>query len=1049
MPRLGQEVQKWIEELDKQLEGFFIPEDEKQRNQENREMSNALDDRDQKEWRAFMPPLNALLKDWDDTERKAGDASETQRLHLKEMYESLGIEKEIPERFTIEDFRDAVRTVWLSLKGYTQALKEGWPAEAGGYKDYYEHVFQASSYPEALEKHKLRKVDDYFLDDDGDRNIYTDEVINEPYRKKQLPASKKRLEEKLNVNSAYVIPVGAKGQQNAIKELLESYNHDFGLILRKPMEFVLEDYNTVVEDASAYTPDMYNSLKENYAKLTGISLEKAAERFPGEGSIEDFLVGANELWGFFNGFTEEHKDEKSFYFGSRKKYYEDVFASGFAGKRELLQAEQSAPEAIALRKKLADYLIPQDQAAQDAALAAMPKPLGELYVENPQYFLEKTKKVLADYNRIANAPAGEEDFKDEEHAKLYNSLYSLYRDVQLDNPDSNTAFEQFPKEARSRENYLQSVQKFYVYLKAATEAMDKAEDKKAVSFSTFREHVFQPLHFDMYYKALKQNAPQAAPQQAVPQQAAPQQAVPQQVAPQQEDAKEKWLLANLIPDQPENQQMQLEDMLQTMDKSSVAARDRVGFKASLRQCLKSYNEVLSDKKQPKKAELAEMFRQLYNTSSELGLTTEPSWIMAFQADARTPENFILNMQRVWVFLKGYSQACSEDPQYLDSPSKYMSDRFEPLDFFSNYKKLVADDIIGQVEEQQEKTPDKLADKLKMISENIPKFLQETQDVAKRSADTYERMKDAAGVDPRVTEPREVKENLTKLYELLEESAKQLSELAKRRKTLKKILDNQKKLGMLGLGKGAQYQQTTELFAQTDRLEKDWRASQAEAIITKRKLQGTDLQDAFISFEAAAAEKLKVSSGHAQEFGRIKETIAAYQKSDFSTEKQCAADLYRACREYLNAHTGDGVAQYEIGGQGTDTGRLRKQAVVKLLEVMEKKAESQPEFEAARESYRAYYKEHHNGKDCPELEINVLKASLARNSNAEVRAEFNENQNVVAGSSLIDRKAYAELEENKAKFLRKQQENARRQGERAARAQARAQRPRANAPRPQR
>ncbi len=1039
MPRLGQEVQKWIEELDKQLEGFFIPEDEKQRDKENREMSNALEDRDQKEWRAFMPPLNALLKDWDATERKAGDASEAQRSHLKEMYESLGIEKEIPERFTIEDFRDAVRTVWLSLKGYTQALKEGWPAEAGGYKDYYEQVFQESSYPEELEEYKLRKVDEYFLDDEGDKNIYTNDEVNEPYRKKQLPASKKRLEETLKGNSAYVIPVGTRSQQNAIKELLETYNHELGLILRKPMELVLEDYNTVLEDASAYTPDMYNSLKENYARLTGISLEKAAERFPGEGSIEDFLVEANELWGFFNCFTEEHKDEKSFYFGSRKKYYEDVFASGFAGKREILQAKQNPPEAIALRQKLADYLIPQDQAAQDAALDAMPQLLDMLYVNNPQYFLEKTKKVLADYNRIANAPAVEEDFKDEEHEKLYNSLFSLYRDVMLDNPDSNSANEQFPKEARSRENYIQSVQKFYVYLKAVTEAMDKAKDKNAVSLSTFLEYVFQPLQFDKYYKALKQNAPQAVPQQAAPQQA----------APQQEDTKEKWLLANLIPDQPENQQMQLEDMLQTIDKSSVAARDRVGFKASLRQCLKSYNEVLSDKKQLKKAELAEMFRQLYNASSELGLTTEPSWIMAFQADARTPENFILNMQRVWVFLKGYSQACSEDPQYLDRPGKYMSDRFKPLDFFSNYKKLVADDIIGQVEEQQEKAPDKLADKLKLISENIPKFLQETQDAAKQSTDTYERMKDAAGVDPRVTEPREVKENLTRLYVLLEESAKQISELAKRHKTLKKILDNQKKLGMLGLGKGEQYQQTTDLFAQTDRLEKDWRASHAEAIITKRKLQGTDLQDAFISFEAAAAEKLKVSSGHAQEFGRIKETIAAYQKSDFSTEKQCAADLYRACREYLNAHTSDGDAQYEIGGQGTDTGRLRKQAVVKLLEVMEKKAESQPEFDAARESYKAYYKEHHNGKDCPELEINVLKASLARNSNAEVRAEFNENQNVVAGSSLIGRKAYAELEENKAKFLRKQQEKARRQGERAARAQARAQRPRANAPGPQR
>ncbi len=1032
MPKIGQEEQdKWKNDLNSNLESFFIPESEEEQQKESGAMYSVLEDKNKEGFREILPCMHVLLTDWKNTERKVGNADAEMRNHLAEMYTALKIDMEVPEQLTFEQFRDAVQHVWISLKGYTSALAAGCPDEISEYKDYYEEIFSGSDYQRVMDSHKAKKEDDYFLDEEEDRNFYGDAELNDEFREKQLPVSEKRLSEMLENRSNYVIPMGAPSQNAELGNLLGTYNHEFGLKLREPVETVLNTYNRVVEDSAAYTPAMYQELKESFANLTGLSEEKVQERFPGEGTQEDFLAGAHELWAFFNAFTEEHKDNKSYYFGSREKYYEEVFEPGFADVRKKLQAEQNPPEAITIREKLADYLLPEDAAAQNALLDGMPELLEKLYVYNSMGFIDKTKKLLEDYNRIAGADDGKEDFQDKEHEKLYNDLYRQYRDVQFDKIGTNSAGEQFPKETRSRENYLKNVQKFWVYLRTITE---KAATGEVMELSTFRDRIFDKVKFEKYYKKLHEKA--LGVENEAPEQEAMNPAENNEEE-QRKTAQKKKLLESLIPDQPQKQQADLDDIMNSVGEN-VCIYGKQGLNNSMQVCLKDYNKLLNGEQAPERDELDMMYQHLYTLSYSLNMAENINWENEFPYGTRNPENFMLNLQRLWVFLKGYAEICSQDKEYLEKPMSYIKVEFRELDFYNTYQQAVADDILDKVKKQP-KASLQLKDKLKLVSESLPEFLEETRKIAQKSQTTYNNMKGVAGLNLRAREPQEIKENLTKSNEFIQESITQKKQLEARTEALKKLLES-KKFAMMGIFKRGQDKTAAALLKQTEKLKQDWDKTQIDVAMQKRNIQGTELNEAFVSFDAAAAAKLKVSSGHAQEFGRIKDAVAAYRKcsiTNVAAEKKCAEDLYRACREYMNAHTDDGYAQEEIGGQGTDTGRLRKQAVVKLLEVMENKAQSQPEFEAAKESYKAYYEQKHIGRVCPKLELGALKASLARNSKAEVRVNYDPENRMVAvhGSDLTDKKAYAELETARTSYLRKKQARENEQRARAARQRA--------------
>ncbi len=168
-----------------------------------------------------------------------------------------------------------------------------------------------------------------------------------------------------------------------------------------------------------------------------------------------------------------------------------------------------------------------------------------------------------------------------------------------------------------------------------------------------------------------------------------------------------------------------------------------------------------------------------------------------------------------------------------------------------------------------------------------------------------------------------------------------------------------------------------------------------------------LDEAIKDFQAAAHAKLRVVSGHAKEFAAISDALSEYTKEGY-LDADSAYNIYNACRNYLNTHTEDGKS-VAIDGQKTLTGRLRKQAVVQLLEALENSEKD--EIELGMNAVENKY-----GKS----RLNKLKESLAANSHAEVEVEVDVN-NV---ASTINKRAYAELKaaskqyqqelENKAK-----------------------------------
>lgn len=99
-------------------------------------------------------------------------------------------------------------------------------------------------------------------------------------------------------------------------------------------------------------------------------------------------------------------------------------------------------------------------------------------------------------------------------------------------------------------------------------------------------------------------------------------------------------------------------------------------------------------------------------------------------------------------------------------------------------------------------------------------------------------------------------------------------------------------------------------------------------------------EAMHAFKAIQDKQLSFgrTGGHANEFNAIKEAVQALDDNYQSVEGKMA--VYNACYAYLSKHTTDGS---HIGGQKSEVGRLRKQAVVNLLQVLSREPDVKAEL----------------------------------------------------------------------------------------------------------
>ena len=117
------------------------------------------------------------------------------------------------------------------------------------------------------------------------------------------------------------------------------------------------------------------------------------------------------------------------------------------------------------------------------------------------------------------------------------------------------------------------------------------------------------------------------------------------------------------------------------------------------------------------------------------------------------------------------------------------------------------------------------------------------------------------------------------------------------------------------------------------------------------------------------------------------------------EKAVTDRAYETCLAYLKSHLATNQAGSSMKGQETPEGRLRKQAVVQIMENMKKL----PEFKDKQELF---------SNDQPHEEAGEKK--LQPNENQRERINFSQLKDSLAAKSKVNhQKAYAELEEKKA------------------------------------
>ena len=168
-----------------------------------------------------------------------------------------------------------------------------------------------------------------------------------------------------------------------------------------------------------------------------------------------------------------------------------------------------------------------------------------------------------------------------------------------------------------------------------------------------------------------------------------------------------------------------------------------------------------------------------------------------------------------------------------------------------------------------------------------------------------------------------------------------------------------------------------------------------------------------AFDAIRDTKVsRYGTRHDKEFDQVWDAVNEYETAVYKaslSKKEISSEigekLYSACRDYLALHLKTKKGVQSIDGQNTEDGRLRKQAIVKMLELMEKKGLA--EFDQVSDRY---IQEQQDDRKKVSLQFEQLKNSLADKSKVE--------------GVPLEQKYYAELDRKQAKMrLQKQKEAA--------------------------
>ena len=316
------------------------------------------------------------------------------------------------------------------------------------------------------------------------------------------------------------------------------------------------------------------------------------------------------------------------------------------------------------------------------------------------------------------------------------------------------------------------------------------------------------------------------------------------------------------------------------------------------------------------------------------------------------------------------------------------------DFIAKESQEIEEDLFDKYQrsqEYQEKRQKARDERLKTITEQYQKELEE-----KRKKEAAERKrKEEEAEKKRLAEEAEKKR---KEQEEAEKKRKEQEEAEKKRKEQEEAEKKRK-----------EQEEAEKKRKEQEEAEKK-RKEQEEAEKKRKEQEAAETRkDIFSAYDAVKDTKNRNFLKSHNKFAEMKAALQAYKEAfpdgkareglSKDEEKAITDRAYETCLAYLKSHLATNQAGSSMKGQETPEGRLRKQAVVQIMENMKKL----PEFKDKQELF---------SNDQPHEEAGEKK--LQPNENQRERINFSQLKDSLAAKSKVNhQKAYAELEAKKA------------------------------------
>ncbi len=874
---------------------------------------------------------------------------------------------------------------------------------------YYDVKFDYNEY-HIFKEYVLREMK--FSYDDTNIKTAILELVNKAREDAKLKAElevienaraqeRENLKEDLKTNfEKYAIPYSRSQQDSRLESMMKLYasvkieNKESSDTLARVMKDLLTVYNRMTNGGKVdyvRTRELLNWTNNNF----GMPILK------GDLSDVEIREQIQKDWILLNGYTSKiDKGGQEFcssWINGRCVYARDVFGKVYNKDYAERVRKWISPRELKndFVNKLKDYIIPEDPKQQQEQLDEIIRKYENDKVKRDNkntYGDVRTcmKGLLKVYNEIRSGKHSAENKEVENYLVYIGELFRIPKASKL-----------IPEQLK-KNNYADNVVKAlildsWIYMKGYTDSIDKFLYGKN-SKSKFSNIII----FD---SAISRRIDLAV-KEVLDAQEKEQQLQKKETLKQEARSKLKEKLASdTTIEKLDSQKMiliklggakeQLDKMKQTLQKNNE--KDAEALIVAMSYLTSNYSDILFDKK---KVDYKKVKESLDTVSKAFGVESLKG------TDAMTPKEAATKIVKSWILLKHYTEALSNDIKFFDSKTEnsrtvFVEEVFKKQDSMDrNIDKHVDERIEKRKGSKFRDECDNVYNKVAGEKNNLLEQYRKNSSVDnmpdKGSKEYFDKLDEIAkisqelirGIENELNNINDVKKN-----DLYEKSVtkKTKDNFNKLQEDLNSLKNDCSKLN--NKVKDMKEQEIREQKIKEQEIENREIEKEVKSQPVKMKIRA-----AMESFNAIS--NIGVNSKHPDEFNAIKDAIDKYDTYDKDVES--VALLYSACRSYLNCHTDNGRTSV-ISGQVSKGGRLRKQAVVKILDVIEGNAEYLDACSKAIAGYEKFYKARYDKENCPKLDLAALKRSLAKGSKEK------SDNTIEDPIARTNQKAFAELE----------------------------------------